>query len=157
MDDLQQLLLARLTGQQDLAAVPSSLPDLVEQAMGDDPMAGTLVAALRNREAARAAAAEDDTGGGGQGTDDPFVADVMQRLYAELEDLRARNAMLADALGACPRCWGEDASCPVCRGRGVAGGRSPDPELFESVIRPAIRRRQADHVHGLDASTAHPN
>jgi hypothetical protein len=141
VDEVQQLLLARIAGDADPAAAPT-LPDLLEQALGDDPMAAPLAAAMRKRQAAAVDPLEDLNEP--TETQDPEVADVLRRLYAEVESLRARTATLADALGACKTCWGEDASCPACRGRGRAGGRSPEPNLFESTIAPAIRRRRFD-------------
>ena len=101
-------------------------------------MAGPLAAALRRRQAAEAAASSEPEPAGA----DPEVADVLERLYAELEDLRERTRGLADALGACARCWGEDAVCPVCRGRGHPGGRAPDHGLFDHWVAPAVRRRR---------------
>ena len=59
---------------------------------------------------------------------------------SELEDLRQVNDTVAAALGACPVCWGGDRRCEVCEGRGRAGSSSPDPELFEELIAPAVRR-----------------
>ena len=141
---MQQMLLARIAGDSDPGAAPS-LPDLLEQALGDNPMAAPLAAALRRRQEAAATQVEewdeDDN------TEDPAVADVLRRLYAEVESLRARTADLADALGACTLCWGDDIACPACHGRGRPGGRSPRGDLFESIVGPAIRRRQRDISH----------
>lgn len=74
------------------------------------------------------------------------VADVARRpvrinraLFAELRHLRARNAELADALGACS-CWGEDPHCEDCHGEGVPGSREPDRQCFDSLVRPTLRR-----------------
>lgn len=134
--ELQQLLLARLAGDAD-ARPELSMADLVGQALGDNPMAPQITAALRRRELARQAEPEqaEDADRG-----DPVVADVLERLYAEVQTLRARNAMLAEALGACPRCWGEDARCARCRGRGRPGGRRPDRLLFTEIVEPAVQR-----------------
>jgi hypothetical protein len=110
---------------------------MVEQWLGDDPLAAPLAAALRQREANTNAT--DDAFEGA--ATDPDAADLLERLYAEVENLRARSRRLADALGACPRCWGEDELCPICHGRGHPGGRPPDGELFAEVVEPAWRRR----------------
>jgi len=61
----------------------------------------------------------------------------------ELDALREMNDTLAAALGACPLCWGGEPAC-ACRGRGRAGARPPDPELFDELVMPAVRR-----VHAL--------
>ncbi len=50
-----------------------------------------------------------------------------------------RQVLLAAALGACV-CWGEDAGCPECGGKGSAGWVPPDPELFAEYVVPAVRR-----------------
>jgi hypothetical protein len=127
MDELTRLLLAQIAGEDQ--AIATSLPELVEQSLGDDPLAAPLAAALRMREANAPDEPESST--------DPETADLLERMYAELEALRERTRMLADALGACPRCFGEDELCPVCRGRGRPGGRAPDEALFAELVRPA--------------------
>jgi hypothetical protein len=129
MDEVTQLLLSRLTGGEQATGL--SLPDVVEQSLGDDPLAGPLATLLRQR------AEQDD---GDDDVDDEEVADVLERLYAEVETLRERMRTLADALGACPRCFGEDQLCPVCHGRGRPGGRQPDTALFTELVEPARLR-----------------
>jgi hypothetical protein len=52
------------------------------------------------------------------------------------------NVLLAAALGAC-ECWGLQADCGLCQGRGSAGWIQPDPELFNEFVRPAIARLPA--------------
>src|SRR2546421_5862299 len=49
-----------------------------------------------------------------------------ESMFAELKELRSRNADLAAALGACPLCWGKNARCTFCRGRGRPGFSIPD-------------------------------
>jgi hypothetical protein len=135
------MVLAQIAG--DAGDAPAlSLPDLVQQSLGDDDLAAPLAAALRQREA-NAAAADDDKDGDDEpgALADPEVADVIERVYAELEALRERTRVLAEALGACPLCWGEDELCPVCRGRGRPGGRAPDAHLYAELVEPASRRR----------------
>jgi len=65
---------------------------------------------------------------------------VAKRMFAELEVLRARNGLLADALGACGQCWGEDASCEYCGGDGRIGSFLISPKVFEQVVGPALRQ-----------------
>ena len=140
MNELQQKLLARLAGEQD--GTNESVVDLIEQSLGDDPAAAPLLAALRKREAAAEEPAvvadpvtepHDDAG--------PVAAEVLEQLWAEVEDLRLRNRTVAAALGACARCWGEDTGCRVCGGRGRPGGRTPDAVLYSELVEPAVRRR----------------
>jgi hypothetical protein len=49
------------------------------------------------------------------------------------------SLLLAAAVGAC-ECWGLQASCYVCQGRGSAGWTVPDPELYDEFVRPALAR-----------------
>ena len=66
----------------------------------------------------------------------------LQDAYAELEDLRDRNDEIAEALGACHLCWGEDLDCEVCRGDGYPGFFQPDTDMFRQYVTPATRRLQ---------------
>src|SRR5690349_8042040 len=107
MDALQELVVARIAG--DLvpeSAVPA-LPDPVSQVGGDVPFTVSVPQALHRRQerlAEEAAAQQmEDVDGQGVLQFGPEVVDVLERLYAEIEDLRQRTGHLADALGACPR------------------------------------------------------
>jgi hypothetical protein len=53
------------------------------------------------------------------------------------EDYATKNTVLAAALGAC-ECWGERVQCPACEGAGVPGWLTPDEQLFEIYVRPAM-------------------
>lgn len=68
---------------------------------------------------------------------------LLQRQYremaAELDELRFRNGALAEALGACPNCWGETPECSECGGQGSPGSFPVDPELFAAVVEPVVR------------------
>jgi hypothetical protein len=65
---------------------------------------------------------------------------LTRRMSAELQALRARNDLLATALGACHLCWGEDRACPYCGGAGRIGAYVIDPSFFNQVIGPAARQ-----------------
>ena len=65
------------------------------------------------------------------------TAGLIQR---ELADLREANDTVAAALGACRYCWGGNPNCKECRGRGRSGSRAPDPDLFNELVMPAVRR-----------------
>lgn len=67
----------------------------------------------------------------------------------ELDELRHRNQRLAEALGACPLCWGESAECPECRGRGSPGSAPPDPDLYRAVVFPAVTA-MTPSMHGRE-------
>ena len=65
---------------------------------------------------------------------------LARRMFTELQRVRDRNSMLADALGACGQCWGEDAACEYCSGNGCVGAYLINPKLFESVVGPALEQ-----------------
>ncbi|MGL4176397.1 MAG: hypothetical protein ACRCSN_10005 [Dermatophilaceae bacterium] len=148
MSDLQQVLLEQLAGTAPAGSGTSgSMSDLLAAAMGGDPAMAPVIEALRAREANAAATDEPvpDDGPGPSAAPDPLpaeVADVLERLHAEVLDLRRRTRELAAALGACARCFGEDAGCRRCGGRGVPGARDPEPVLFHELVAPVVRRHQ---------------
>jgi hypothetical protein len=72
--------------------------------------------------------------------------DLRARLVAltdEVRSLRDREELLADALGACCMCWGQDPRCRACRGRGSPGYAKPDEELFNELVFPAVQMLRA--------------
>ena len=69
------------------------------------------------------------------------IREAIKEMREELVELHQRNEDLADALGACPVCWGRVKHCSECRGRGRPGWREPDPELFEEFVAPVINKR----------------
>lgn len=125
-----------------LARVRSAMDDGSDQATQDllaqlgngNPMASLLATQFAERRA-RASNPE------------PTIIDMSPRL-AELESevvtLRDQADLLAAALGACSLCWGHDARCRACRGRGSPGFAVPDEEAFNELVLPAVRtmRRQ---------------
>jgi hypothetical protein len=68
---------------------------------------------------------------------------VARQLMAELDAAQERLADVAAVVGACGLCWGEDAQCRSCRGRGKPGlfAPAPDPALqsrfFAEPVGPA--------------------
>ena len=77
---------------------------------------------------------------------------VMDSLYAELETLRSRNDVLAEALGACYLCFGEDPICPECNGRGVPGSLLPNGITFRQYVIPAVKRIKASQTKTQNVS-----
>lgn len=69
--------------------------------------------------------------------------DTVNKIYAEVEVLRARSDTLAAALGACYLCFGDDPLCEECGGRGVPGSLAPEPAAFRKYVSPAVRRARA--------------
>jgi hypothetical protein len=97
---------------------------------------------------------------------DESVRDVRQlraqlaRADRELRQLQIRTRRLADALGSCGSCWGEESDCPECRGGGRAGSAMPDERLFAELVMPAVRlvrlgdlRALAPYSEGTASST----
>src|SRR5258706_5354170 len=48
----------------------------------------------------------------------------------KLNDLVRLNKALAEALGSCNKCWGEDPECIDCSGEGVPGWRKINKRMF---------------------------
>lgn len=69
--------------------------------------------------------------------------DTVNKIYAEVEVLRARSDALAAALGACYLCFGDDPLCEECGGRGVPGSLAPKPAAFRKYVSPAVRHARA--------------
>jgi len=70
------------------------------------------------------------------------LREKFRQMRSELLALRERNDLLAEALGACYRCWGEYPDCQECQGRGMPGSRPPNRELFKQFVFPAMSRFQ---------------
>ena len=80
-----------------------------------------------------------------QDKDTKHLVQLAREMYRELSGLRRRNDELADALGACYLCWGEDKSCSECHGRGQPGFAAPDREMFQYYVKPVIIRLKKLH------------
>lgn len=134
----------------DSVQIPA-LPDpqaLLTQLRAENPQLAGLIRLMAMRQQAETKEAQED--------DEDFLIDapsvyekpvpeisnLMRRLYNELEELRQRNDILADALGACYLCWGDDFNCPECNGQGRPGAAPPDRALFVEWIGPALNRLQ---------------
>ena len=90
-------------------------------------------------------------------------AEETNRLSAELDTaltelkvLRERNDILADALGACALCWGQDHACRACRGLGHPGRAVPQYELFAEYVLPAVQLMRASRQHNSVAAPFAP-
>lgn len=125
-----------------------------------NPQAAMIMQLLEQRAQATAAAQAEAQAGSGEEEELEAAAaaalaeqkrldlealqETIEQVYAELDVLRTRNDILAQALGACYLCFGEDPQCAECRGRGRPGGRAPEPAAFKHYLLPALRRaRQA--------------
>jgi len=68
------------------------------------------------------------------------LTSIAREIFEEVQTLRARNDMLASALGACHLCWGDDPECPYCTGAGRVGAYLINPKQFDQVIGPAVKQ-----------------
>jgi len=84
------------------------------------------------------------------------LRETVEKAYAELEALRARNDALAAALGACYLCFGTDPQCEVCRGRGRPGSRPPEPVAYRRYVLPAMQRVRAIQAGGQPTPSRNP-
>ena len=85
------------------------------------------------------------------------MREKLDDIYAELEELRERNDSLAEALGACHLCWGEDLDCEACGGGGRPGTYLPDADMFRHYVRPAIQRLQTQQTRAApNGSSTNP-
>jgi len=131
----------------------AALQTLLAQAAEADPATAAVVQLLAQRDAAPQ---EDENKDDAAAARQEAVArrrSAVARVRGQLENLadsmaalEARDAQLAHALGACPMCWGQEASCPVCKGAGRVGWRMPDQPLFETLIQPAVRRLMTQRI-----------
>lgn len=101
---------------------------------GSDPRLTAMLDYMQRDEATNAPAPRDPSRA-------ERIRAMFKEMREELVELHERNDVLADALGACPTCWGRVKHCGECRGRGRPGWRVPDPKLFEEFITPAITKR----------------
>ena len=136
--------------------------------MGEgDPRVSLVSKFLASRREAEAAEAEEAAAAEAQAAaveaEKQAAVRSLQRMarsmYAELEELRGRNDMLAAALGACYLCWGENAACEVCGGSGSPGSAPPDAVLFRELVVPALRRvprRRAPRAASQSKGQAQP-
>jgi hypothetical protein len=162
-EQLQTLLWQQLAARSglDAGASPQEMLAQLGQQGQADPVMNLLTQYLTQRQT-DAASAIDGRPDADEGEDEAVIEPVASRLsaqrtqkmaqavtqlrqkftalYQELEELREKNDALAEALGACHLCWGEDTNCQICRGQGRSGANLPDRKLFAQLVAPALRR-----------------
>jgi hypothetical protein len=98
-------------------------------------------------EAGGVTAANGRAGQAASADDSPRLRGLY-REAAMLDTELARTAHLlatvAEALGACTRCLGEDEACEQCGGAGAPGSEAPDPDGFARFVAPAVHRLAED-------------
>jgi hypothetical protein len=136
--------------QRQLTGSDLSLSDTVGQLAESDPQLGLLAQILTQRETQLHEEVERREFDELQRAEDARRLDELreqadslrrhlQDMEAELEIVRSTLDDLADALGACPSCWGQFPECRWCRGLGRPGFMPPNPEGFNRLVMPAVR------------------
>jgi hypothetical protein len=135
--------------------------ELIAKLSEDNPMLGMLAQQMAQKKAEQGSIIDADTLEVESLEEEPEVPSVqLAQLCAQVEELRGslqavshelaalrdREDILAEALGACCLCWGEDSHCRACRGRGRPGFTAPDEELFEELVLPAMKMLRACRV-----------
>jgi|HubBroStandDraft_6_1064221.scaffolds.fasta_scaffold577569_1 hypothetical protein len=159
-------MLARMRNGSEAGSQPN-MQEVIAQMAQDNPVLGLLAQQMAERRSvvAEVAPVEVETDGiemdaGTHETEDGAqnvfatayasanaeVVQLRERLQwaqNEVSALRDREDILAEALGACCLCWGEDNQCRACRGRGRPGFAMPDEEAFGELVLPAVRMFRA--------------
>lgn len=67
------------------------------------------------------------------------------QVLTRLGDFRRLNKSLAEALGSCDICWGEDRECKKCSGNGSSGWKKINRHFFNRYVLPAVEK-----IYGLN-------
>jgi hypothetical protein len=59
---------------------------------------------------------------------------------AKTSRIKKLDLLLSEALGSCEVCWGEDADCLSCSGKGIPGWRPIDKKLFHICVLPLLQK-----------------
>jgi hypothetical protein len=102
---------------------------LLQNAAGDDPRASMILNALQQ-------AMQGNT----EGNELVTLRARVESLSRSCECMQKRLVAIAAALGACPRCMGENPNCRTCDGDGVPGALRPELQSFQRYVVPAVRR-----------------
>jgi hypothetical protein len=62
------------------------------------------------------------------------------QMSSNLNLLLKLNNSLAEALGSCTNCWGEDAECTNCQGQGSPGWRQINKRFFNRYVLPGLEK-----------------
>jgi hypothetical protein len=63
-----------------------------------------------------------------------------QRLISSMAKTKKLNHSLAEALGSCHTCWGEDPECTNCAGKGIPGWKPVNRRFFNMYVLSAIEQ-----------------
>lgn len=113
-------------------STPSPFDSLLQNVAGDDPRTSMILNALQQAMQSNA-----------DGNELVTLRARVESLSRSCECLQRRLVAIAAALGACPRCMGENPSCRTCDGDGVPGALRPELQSFQRYVVPAVRRYRA--------------
>lgn len=74
-----------------------------------------------------------------------------QRLEGNYKLLIEQLDQLAEAVGACPQCWGDNLNCDYCRGNGKPGYFQPNRLYFDTYVRPALLKLKSTKPSTLNS------
>ena len=79
---------------------------------------------------------------------------INSNLFKHYEKLETNYRLLiiqmdemAEAVGACPHCWGEGNNCTYCRGKGKPGYFYPKEEYFDIYIKPVLNKIKTSAIN----------
>jgi hypothetical protein len=107
----------------------SPFASLLQNAAGDDPRTSMILNALQQ-------AMQGNT----EANELVALRARVESLTRTCECMQKRLVAIAAALGACPRCMGENPGCRTCDGDGVPGALRPELQSFQRFVVPAVRR-----------------
>lgn len=150
MSSITDICMQMLLGNQapDRLAAMGNLSDRLTRIAESDPRLAPLAQRLQERLTGGAANSTTES----EDLADPEILEppneertaklekAARKMHSELKAIRTRNGMLAEALGACPNCWGDDHECAYCSGQGAIGSFLIDPKVFHDVVGPAVQQ-----------------
>jgi hypothetical protein len=171
MSSMSNVLLQMMSGGMPAGVSAANLTDQLNAISCRDSRLAPLVQCLQQRLAARNQVIEAESieaepesqqivEAPTHSEHDEKIKNLTRRMYGELQMLRTRNEMLAETLGACSQCWGEDRECDYCGGEGRIGSYLISPRIFEQVVGPALEqlRRKPQFVqHQITTHKAEGN
>jgi hypothetical protein len=137
--DLRSILMEMLAANVGGRPMPDLKAALIKQ-MGENSSELTLSSVLEKLVAQSSQRLSESGRSPGPEEGTPKMRWLLGAAREQLELLQARHDELASALGACILCWGEDAVCKECGGRGRPGWSKPDAVAFALWVEPAVKR-----------------
>ncbi len=147
MSSMNDVLMQMLAGGRAPGMSAANIPEMLATLAARNPQMAPIVQQLQERFAQQSAGPAEVP------MEEPEIMEpartsrrqeelkrVAKRMFVELQAWRARSEMLAEALGACHLCWGEDEGCSYCSGEGCIGTYVIKAQVFEDVVGPAMQQ-----------------